>query len=280
MFPENWRFHVWPFIDAFIDYLNTTVSPLLDVFNGLVLKMLLTIDTVLLFLPWWLIIALIVVLCYGKTKSLSTALTLAFLLLTVGLFGLWETTLKTLSVVIVAVIISLALGIPFGIVMAESKPASKVMNPVLDAMQTMPPFVYLLPAIMLFGLGKVPAVFATVIYATPPAVRLTSLGINQVDVQVIEAANAFGVTRWQMLREVKLPLAVPSILTGMNQTTMMALSMVVIASMIGAGGLGKEVLMATNKIAGGEGFEAGWAIVVVAIVIDRLTQGFIKQKKG
>ncbi|WP_197743332.1 ABC transporter permease [Desulfosarcina ovata] len=242
--------------------------------------MLLTIDTVLLFLPWWLIIALIVVLCYGKTKSLSTALTLAFLLLTVGLFGLWETTLKTLSVVIVAVIISLALGIPFGIVMAESKPASKVMNPVLDAMQTMPPFVYLLPAIMLFGLGKVPAVFATVIYATPPAVRLTSLGINQVDVQVIEAANAFGVTRWQMLREVKLPLAVPSILTGMNQTTMMALSMVVIASMIGAGGLGKEVLMATNKIAGGEGFEAGWAIVVVAIVIDRLTQGFIKQKKG
>ncbi|GAB6144659.1 ABC transporter permease [Desulfocicer niacini] len=279
MFPENWRFHIWPYIDSFIDYLNTTISPLFDVFNYTILRMLLAIDTVFLFLPWWLIIALITGLCYWKTRSLSTTLTLAFLILTVGFFALWETTLKTLSVVIVSVIISLVLGIPVGILMAESKTASRIINPVLDAMQTMPPFVYLLPAIMLFGLGKVPAVFATVIYATPPAVRLTSLGINQVNSQVIEAADAFGVTRWQMLREVKLPLAIPSILTGINQTTMMALSMVVVASMIGAGGLGKEVLMATNKIAGGEGFEAGWAIVVVAIVIDRLSQGFIKKNK-
>lgn len=250
MFPENLRFHVWPYIDAFIEYLNTTVSPLLEAFNGIVLKMLLAIDTVFLFLPWWSVITLIMVLCYWKTRSVSTTLMLAFLMFTVGLFGLWEITLKTLSVVIVSVIISLAMGIPAGILMAESKPASRIINPVLDAMQTMPPFVYLLPAIMLFGLGKVPAVFATVIYATPPAVRLTCLGINQVNSQVIRAADAFGVTRWQMLREVKFPLAVPSILTGMNQTTMMALSMVVVASMIGAGGLGREVLMATNKIAG------------------------------
>jgi glycine betaine/proline transport system permease protein len=199
------------------------------------------------------------------------------MIVTIGVLGLWEVTMETLSIVIVAVLFSLILGIPLGILMAESDRCSTVLTPLLDAMQTMPSFVYLIPALMLFGLGKVPGVVATVIYAVPPVVRLTNLGMRQVSESVQEAARAFGADRWQMLKEVRLPLAMPSVLAGVNQTTMMALSMVVVASMIGAGGLGEKVLIATNRIAVGDGFEAGWAIVVMAIVIDRLTQGLARR---
>lgn len=144
-------------------------------------------------------------------------------------------------------------------------------------MQTMPSFVYLIPALMLFGLGKVPAIMATIIYSTPPVVRLTNLGLRQVPHKVEEATLAFGATRWQLLKEVRLPLAIPSILTGINQTTMMALAMSVIAAMIGAGGVGREVLRSINHIDVGHGFEAGGVIVMLAIVIDRLTQGIAKR---
>ena len=188
-----------------------------------------------------------------------------------GTFSCWKLSMMTLSLVIAAVIISLAIGIPTGILMARSNIFEQLLRPLLDAMQTMPSFVYLIPALMLFGLGKVPAAFATIIYAVPPVIRLTNVGIRQVPVSVLEAAESLGSSPRQVLFNVQLPLAFPSIMVGVNQTTMMALSMVVIASMIGARGLGLEVLLAINRIEIGKGFQAGLSIVFLAIIIDRIT---------
>jgi glycine betaine/proline transport system permease protein len=187
--------------------------------------------------------------------------------------------MMTLAIVIAAVIISLVIGIPAGIIMARSNTIESIFRPALDAMQTMPSFVYLVPALMLFGLGKVPAVFATVIYAMPPVIRLTNVGIRQVSSSVVEAAQAFGSNPRQVLFEVQIPLAIPSIMVGINQTTMMALAMVVIASMIGARGLGLEVLLSINRIEVGRGFEAGLSIVLLAIIIDRITHALAARQQ-
>jgi glycine betaine/proline transport system permease protein len=175
---------------------------------------------------------------------------------------------------LIATLISVIIGIPLGILSARSNRLRTVLMPLLDIMQTMPSFVYLIPVLMLFGLGKVPAIFATVIYAMPPLIRLTDLGIRQVDGEVMEAVNAFGANRMQQLFGVQLPLALPSIMAGINQTTMMALSMVVIASMIGARGLGEDVLIGIQTLNVGRGLEAGLAIVILAVVIDRITQAY------
>jgi glycine betaine/proline transport system permease protein len=279
MFPEQLRFNVAPYIDIFVEQLKITCAPAFEFFSGLLLATLLKIETGLLFVPWWIWILLVVAFCWWQTRHLLYSLGLGALLVTVGLFGLWLVTMKTLAIIVAAVVISLLLGIPLGIAMAESNRFHAVLTPLLDAMQTMPSFVYLIPALMFLGLGKVPAIVATVIYALPPVIRLTNLGIRQVSESIQEAARAFGATRWQMLCEVRLPLAMPSIMAGINQTTMMALSMVIIASMIGAGGVGERVLIATNHLAVGNGFEAGWAIVVLAIIIDRLTQALSQRWK-
>ena len=180
----------------------------------------------------------------------------------------------SLSIGFAAAGFSVLIGIPLGILSARSNRLRSVLMPLLDIMQTMPSFVYLIPVLMLFGLGKVPAIFATVIYAAPPLIRLTDLGIRQVDGEVMEAINAFGANRWQQLFGVQLPLALPSIMAGINQTTMMALSMVVIASMIGARGLGEDVLVGIQTLNVGRGLEAGLAIVILAVVIDRITQAY------
>jgi len=277
LFPDYFQFHVAPYIDSFVNWLTVSWGPAFDVFSDTVLGLLLRIESVLVIIPWWLWFTGIMSVSWWQTRRVRYPVSLGLLLLSIGAFGLWEIAMETLAIVIAAVIISLLLGIPLGIAMAESERFGAVLTPVLDGMQTMPSFVYLIPALMLFGLGKVPGVVATVIYSLPPVVRLTNLGIRQVSADVQEAARAFGATRWQMMRDVRLPLAVPSILAGINQTTMMALAMVVIASMIGAGGLGELVLIATNRIDVGNGFEAGWAIVVLAIIIDRLTQGLGKR---
>ena len=166
------------------------------------------------------------------------------------------------------------IGIPLGVVTARSDIARAILNPILDLMQTIPSFVYLIPAAMLFGLGKVPAILATVIYATPPLIRLTDLGIRQVDREVVEASRAFGATRWQMLKGVQIPLALPSIMQGINQTTMMALAMVVIASMIGARGIGETVLLGLQRNDPGKGLVGGIGIVILAIIFDRISQAF------
>jgi glycine betaine/proline transport system permease protein len=204
---------------------------------------------------------------------------MAGFLLLIGSFGYWDLAMMTLAIVIAAVMISFVVGIPTGIIMAGSDRVEGIIRPILDAMQTMPSFVYLIPALMLFGLGKVPAVFATVIYAAPPVIRLTNVGIRQVPESIVEAARAFGSSGRQVLFEVQVPLAVPSIMVGINQTTMMALAMVVITSMIGARTLGLEVLLSINRIEVGRGFEAGLSIVLLAIIIDRITNALAARQQ-
>jgi glycine betaine/proline transport system permease protein len=196
------------------------------------------------------------------------------LMFVVGVLGLWDLMLQTLTLMLISSLVALLIGLPSGILTAKYKLARALVLPTLDVMQTMPSFVYLIPALMLFGLGKVPAILATVIYALPPMIRLTALGIDHVDPEIKEAATAFGVTPLQMLLNVELPLARPSIMAGVNQTIMLALSMVVVASMIGARGLGEQVLNGIQSLDVGEGLEAGIGIVILAVVLDRITQGF------
>jgi glycine betaine/proline transport system permease protein len=185
----------------------------------------------------------------------------------------------TLAVVFVATLFSIFIGIPLGILTAKSKTLDSIVRPILDFMQTLPSFVYLIPAILLFGLGEVPAVISTFVFATPPAVRMTSLAIKQVPKDMVEAATAFGSTPWQMLVKVQLPVAVPTIMAGVNQTIMLALSMAVIASMIGAPGLGSTVLAGISSVNVGLGLVGGLGIVVLAIILDRITQGLGKRNK-
>ena len=272
MFPEMFRYHVAGPVNDFINNLIEAYGPVFDSISHGILSFLLGVNSVLSFIPWWAYIAVVFLLSWYSSKKLIASVVLASLPFVIGMFGLWAMAIESLSVIITAVLMALIIGLPLGVLMAELKPVAAVLRPVLDGMQTMPSFVYLIPAMMLFGLGKVPAVLATLIYALPPVIRLTALGLNQVPKPVEEAALAYGATRWQLLKEVRLPLAMPSILAGVNQTTMMALAMVVISSMIGARGLGQEVLLSINRIDVGRGFEAGMSVVFLAIVIDRLTQ--------
>ena len=193
--------------------------------------------------------------------------------------GFWSASIITLTLVLIATFISVLIGIPFGILAALKPGVKKVTMPVLDFMQTMPAFVYLIPAIPFFGLGVVSAVFTTVIFSMPPAIRFTCLGIQQIPAEYIEAADSFGATKKQKLLQIQLPLAMPTIMAGINQTIMLALSMVVIASMIGAGGLGGEVWRAIQRLQPGMGFEAGIAVVIMAIVLDRITQNIKKKNE-
>jgi len=278
-FPEFVRIPLAGWIDAVMDWLLTQFGGLFDVIGHILLMMLLYIERFFLFLPWWLIILLVGVASWWVMRSWWMGLVMAGLLILIGSFGYWELAMMTLGLTTAAVVVSLAVGIPVGITMAKSDLVESIIRPILDAMQTMPSFVYLIPALMLFGLGKVPALFATLIYSVPPVIRLTNVGIRQVSEEVIEAARAFGASSRQILFEVQIPLAVPSIMVGINQTTMMALAMVVIASMIGARGLGLEVLLAINRIEVGRGFEAGISIVFLAIIIDRLTHALAARQE-
>lgn len=228
-------------------------------------------------IPWWLLLAFVFFAGFKLTHKVRTGLLYAVLLFFVGMVGLWDLMNETLSIVLASVLISLLLGFPVGILISSSEKANAAVRPVLDTMQTMPVFVYLIPAMLFFGLGKAPAVIATTIYAIVPVIRLTSHGIRQVDPEVVEAAKSFGSTKIQCLVKVQIPQALPTILTGVNQTLMMAMAMVVTCSMIGASGLGMEVLSSVNRIEVGRGLLAGAAVVIVAILMDRLTQGWLNR---
>lgn len=232
-------------------------------------------EDALLFIPTWLLISLITLLTWWRTSWRFALFSAASLLLIIGM-GLWQETVTTLALVIAATLVSLMLGIPLGIIAANNDRLERIIRPVLDFMQTMPAFVYLIPAAMFFGLGLVPGVVATIVFSMPPAVRLTNLGIRQVSKDLVEAGQAFGCTTWQLLIKVQLPTARPSIMAGVNQTIMLALSMVVIASMIGAGGLGDTVLRGIQRLDVGLGFEGGLGVVILAIILDRITQSFGK----
>ena len=224
--------------------------------------------------PWWAVLIGVCLIVWALTRSwkLIAGVIVAFLL--IGFFGMWEDTMRTMAIITVCTLISIVLGVPIGIVMARSNRVQMFMMPILDVMQTMPAFVYLIPVVMLLGIGKVPGVIAVVIYAIPPVIRLTNLGIRLVDKEVLEAADAFGASPWQRLVGVQVPLAMPTIMAGVNQTIMMALAMVVIAAMIGVRGLGQPVLQSITNQYFTQGLLNGLAIVALAIVFDRVSQAY------
>ncbi|MDQ7260387.1 proline/glycine betaine ABC transporter permease [Paracoccus sp. PS-1] len=227
--------------------------------------------------PWPLVLLVVGALAWGASRSLRVVIGSLLTLVLIGLFGMWDDTMKTVSMIFAATLLSIAIGLPLGILMSRSQRVQAVLNPVLDVMQTMPSFVYLIPVVMLLGIGRVPGLIAVVIYALPPMIRLTNLGIRQVDREVLEAADAFGSSAWQKLIKAELPLALPTIMAGINQTIMMALAMVVIASMIGVQGLGQPVLRAINNQYFTLGLFNGFAIVGIAILFDRISQAWGKR---
>lgn len=276
-FPQAWSIDIASPIDQAIKQISQDYAGFFDGLNAFISFFLDLFQNALFWMPWWLIIALVVLGATLATQKVLSAVLYGVMLLIIGLFGYWNLMIYTLSIVFVSVLFSLFIGLPYGILMAENPKVEHFTLAVLDAMQTMPSWVYLIPAVSFFGLGRVPAVIATLIYALPPVTRLTSHAISQVNPETLEAAKSFGSTRLQALVQVKLPQAVPTIMTGVNQTTMMAVAMVVTCSMIGAKGLGTEVLIAINRLEVGRGFEAGLSIVFIAIVMDRLSQSVARK---
>ncbi len=278
-FPESWNIHLRQPIDQFEDWVlnNRNSHPLFTLFfNPISDAIDFGIRQLEGFLLWlsWPVIIIGVFLLGQRAGGLPIALLAAAGLLFMGMIGLWDESMQTLALMGVSVFIALLIGIPLGILAARYDKVETFLRPILDAMQTMPAFVYLLPVLLFFGIARVPSVVATIIYAIPPALRLTNLGIRQVSPSAVEAARSFGSTKRQILLKVQLPLAMPSIMTGVNQTIMMALSIVVIAALIGAGGLGREVLVALQRLKVGRGMEAGMAIVFMAIILDRISHGY------
>lgn len=273
-FPDSLRLDIGTPVDNLVLYLSQNFNSAFSLIKELLLAFTQFIHYVVVLIPWWLIIAAVGVWGWKSSGRPARGILFGMMLLLIGAVGLWELMLETISLVFAAVIISLLIGLPVGIFLSTSEKANNAIRPVLDAMQTMPTFVYLIPAVMFFGLGQAPAVIATTIYAVPPVIRLTSLAIKQVDHEVVEAARAFGSTWYQTLLKVQIPQALPTIMTGVNQTIMMAVSMVVTCSMIGAKGLGMEVLIGINRLELGRGFTAGIVIVIIAIIMDRLTQSW------
>jgi glycine betaine/proline transport system permease protein len=272
MFPDRFVYPIREPVNRFIEALVTSYGGVFRSISAVILQWIVALESGLRWIPWWALILLLMGLAVWGTRRAGLAIAVGIMMLGIGVLGLWDRMIQTLALMLLSTLLSVALGIPFGILIAKRSLARTLILPALDIMQTMPSFVYLLPVLMLFGLGKVPAVFATVIYAVPPLIRLTDLGIRQVDGEVVEAARAFGATDRQLLFGVELPLALPSIMAGINQTIMMALSMVVVASMIGARGLGEQVLNGIQTLDVGKGLEAGIGIVILAVVFDRITQ--------
>ena len=277
-FPEALHFSFADSVNRFVDWLVLAYGDQLRTVSDSLLQLLVGLENLLRATPWWLLLGLVALITWHATRSARRALLLSGLLFLIGVVGLWDKLLQTCALVLVSTGLCILIGVPFGVLLASRPLARRLLMPVLDVMQTLPSFVYLIPVLMLFGLGKVPAIFATLVYALPPLVRLTELGLSQVDPSLTQAAQGLGASRWQRLHRVSLPLALPSILAGLNQSVMMALSMVVVASMIGARGLGEDVLAGIQTLNVGQGVEAGLAIVALAIVIDRITQAYGKPR--
>ncbi|HIF9201309.1 TPA: ABC transporter permease [Photobacterium damselae] len=241
------------------------------------LSFLVWFENLLLDSPWWLVIAVLATLAYVASRSWKLTLGVIVSFVLIGVFGMWDNTMRTMSIILVSTLVAIGVGIPIGIAMARSDRVQNGVTPMLDVMQTMPAFVYLIPVVMLLGIGKIPGVIAVVIYAIPPVIRLTNLGIRLVDKEVLEAATAYGASSMQRLFGVQLPLAMPNIMAGINQTIMMALAMVVIASMIGVKGLGQPVLKSITNQYFTLGLLNGLAIVALAIIFDRISQSYAKR---
>ncbi|MEC7202549.1 MAG: proline/glycine betaine ABC transporter permease [Pseudomonadota bacterium] len=267
------------YLDGTYREFSRTYGDAIETFFDPLLYFLVWFEKLLLLSPWPIVLAVLIGLSFAASRSwkLSFGVLAAFVL--IGYFGMWADTMRTLAIITVATLLSISIGVPIGIAMARSDRVQTIVTPILDIMQTMPAFVYLIPVVMLLGIGKVPGILAVLVYAIPPVIRLTNLGIRLVDTDVLEAAIAFGATRRQRLLEVQLPLALPTIMAGINQTIMMALAMVVIASMIGVKGLGQPVLKAITNQYFTMGLLNGLAIVVIAIVFDRVSQAYAKRSQ-
>ena len=255
-----------------VDYLRVTWNGLFAVIRNTIEFLVSWTERGISFMPFWVFAIIIALIAYkrsGKGLAIFSLLGILF----IQTLDLWAATQSTLALIVTATAIALAFGVPLGILSAKIKPVNTVLRPILDLMQTMPAFVYLIPAVLFFRIGAVPAVISTIIFSMPPVIRLTDLGIRQVPAELIEAGEAFGSLWHQMLFKIQLPLAMPTIMAGINQCIMLSLSMVVIASMIGAGGLGSVVLTGVQGLRVGMAFEGGLAVVVIAIILDRLTQG-------
>lgn len=272
------RIPIGKWIETIVVWLTDHFSSLFDSISAAVGFLLVQIDQFFNWVPWPVMLIALMVIAWvtsGKKTGILVGISLFFL----GCFDLWALGMSTLALVATAVFISILIGLPLGIIASRSERWHLILTPILDGMQTIPSFVYLIPAIMFFGIGNVPGILATVVFAVPPMVRLTCLGIQQVDTEVVEAGQAFGATPFQLLIKIQLPLAIPSIMTGVNQTVMMSLSMVVVAAMIGAGGLGYKILYSIQRIDLGVGVEAGLGILIIAIVLDRILQGITRKQK-
>jgi glycine betaine/proline transport system permease protein len=241
------------------------------------LQFLVWLEKLLLATPWPIIIGLLCVAAWFASRSWKLVVGTAISMFLIGYLGMWEDTMSTVSIIVVCTLLCILLGMPLGILMSRSDRAQAIITPVLDVMQTIPSFVYLIPVVMLLGIGKVAGLIAVVVYAIPPMIRLTNLGIRMVDREVLEAADAFGASAWQRLIKVQIPLALPNIFAGVNQTIMMSLAMVVIAAMIGVTGLGQPVLKAISNGYLAMGVFNGLAIVALAIIFDRISQSYGKR---
>jgi glycine betaine/proline transport system permease protein len=276
---QEFRIPIGDWVEDLVGWVQDNLTPLLDGIAAVIGFLADSFEDGLMALPAWLLGLFIVALAFWRVSWKFAVFAVVAIGVILGM-ELWDPTVQTLSLVLAASTVALAVGMPVGIAMARNDLVESIIRPVLDFMQTMPPFVYLIPAAIFFGLGTVPGAIATVVFSMPPAVRLTNLGIRQVNKEQIEAGLAFGCTRRQLLTKVQLPLAMPSIMAGVNQTIMLALSMVVIASMIGAGGLGNTVLTGIQRLNVGLGFEGGLGVVILAILLDRITQSFAPGKRG
>ncbi|MFO7874900.1 MAG: proline/glycine betaine ABC transporter permease [Bacteroidales bacterium] len=276
MFPFRIPLKDW--ISDGVDFLISEFGGFFDAFSALIYFLVDNLKDGMLAMHPLLLIAVIAFLTWRMAGWQVSLFAIIGLLLSENI-GMWLPFVETLALVLTAEILVMVVGLPLGIYASRSDRFNTIIRPILDFMQTMPAFVYLIPAVMFFGLGLVPGVVATFVFALPPLIRLTNLGIRQVPAELIEASDAFGATSMQKLVKVQIPVAKPTIMAGVNQSIMLGLSMVVIAAMIGAGGLGTNVLRGIQRLQVGEGFEAGLVVVILAIILDRLTAGFGQRKK-
>lgn len=267
------RIPLGEWVESIVDWLTDTLDPFFQVIKTILLGAYDGLDWVLTSPPWWVIVVILVIIAF-VAKGWKLALGSAIGLVAIALLEQWENAMHSLALVIVSAVIALIIGIPLGIWAARNKRVSAILRPVLDFLQTMPAFVYLIPTVVIFLTGAVPGIVATIIFGMAPGVRMTELGIRQVDAEVVEAGKAFGASNGRILRQIQLPLAGPTIMAGVNQVIMLSLSMVVISGMVGADGLGKDVVAALSSVDVALGAEAGVSVVILAMILDRITGGF------
>ncbi|WP_172978294.1 proline/glycine betaine ABC transporter permease [Microbacterium sp. SYP-A9085] len=267
------RIPLGDWVETLIDGVITALGGFFDVLATIFGGLYDGVEWIFITPPFWAVILVVAAIAWFA-KGYRLAIGSVIGLLLIGAVNQWENAMQTIALTLVAVIIAVVIAIPVGIWAARSQTVSTIVRPVLDFLQTMPAFVYLIPAIFLFGVGVVPGIVATILFAAAPGVRLTELGIRGVEAEVVEAGHAFGATPGRILRQIQLPLAMPSIMAGVNQVIMLALSMAVIASMVGGPGLGKDIIQALSRTDIALGFEAGLAVVIIAMILDRITSGF------